>query len=492
MRRVAFVAVLSLIAAACGGSSGGDTTTTPSTTSAATTTTATATTTTAAATTTTAAATTTTEASQFDTAVANFIADMGGVGDCFDTGYDTANFDFDYEGGATPVSCDGPHDQEVFYVGELDYAAGEPFPGQDNLIEHVFTDVCPEPFQARYGVSPGFALTLAMWAAWPLEEEWAAGMRTVKCSATNPFNDVDGTQLLGDGASAGLFLPMHVIAALANNDDDELDLYVYGYGQSLESLQATNLTMDGNAMAEQSNPSWMPDLSAIAYAAAAPGEQPDVFLIDGRTLIKTNLTNNPANDGGPSISPDGTKILFTSDRNSSDLDIFVMDIDGSNVTQLTFDEEKESSPDWSPDGSRIVYRKRVNGNDDIWVMNADGSGQRFMVGGPASEYDPDWSPDGSTIAFISDETGNFDIWTFPAEGIINVGAPPSLAGAFATQITDTPSDEEYPDWSPDGQYIVFASSRYGTPGIWVMRADGSDASDLLFEYPVWNPQVAMP
>jgi len=461
MRRVVVVAVLSLIASSCGGSAGGDTSN-PLRTS-------------------------TTGSSSVGTPVATFIADMGGVGDCFDTGY-TAD-DFDYTGGATRVSCDGPHDHEVFFVGEIPAAADAPFPGNDALSDGPFLDLCQRPFEERYGVSFDLGTeSLSVWGVWPLQEEWDAGLRTIKCSATTVFNFDDGTPLLGDAASAGLALPDHLVVALSNTDDGELDLFVYGLGEDGEAIESRNVTNDGAALAEQSNPSWAPDLSVIAYAAAVPGEEPDVYLVntDGEKL---RLTDHPANDGGPAISPDGTRVAFTSDRSSDDLDIFVMDIDGSNVMQLTFDDAKESSPDWSPDGSQIAYRKRVDGNDDIWVMDADGSNQHLLVGGPASEYDPDWSPDGSTIAFISDESGNFDIWTFPADGPVSIGAP-SLTAAGATQITDHAATDEYPDWSPDGRFIVFASDRYGFPGVWVMRADGSDASNLLWDYPVWNPQVA--
>ncbi|MFH1330528.1 MAG: hypothetical protein ABIJ48_07770 [Actinomycetota bacterium] len=37
--------------------------------------------------------------------------------------------------------------------------------------------------------------------------------------------------------------------------------------------------------------------------------------------------------------------------------------------------------------------------------------------------------------------------------------------------------------SPDSEFIVFNSNRYGYQGLFAMRADGSGASPFLWDYP---------
>ncbi|HEX9797159.1 MAG TPA: hypothetical protein VGA52_09235, partial [Anaerolineales bacterium] len=49
-----------------------------------------------------------------------------------------------------------------------------------------------------------------------------------------------------------------------------------------------------------------------------------------------------------------------------------------------------------------------------------------------------------------------------------------------------------PDWSPDGQFIVFSSARSGSLELYIMRSDGTDVRSLdagagsNFD-PAWSP-----
>jgi Tol biopolymer transport system component len=87
------------------------------------------------------------------------------------------------------------------------------------------------------------------------------------------------------------------------------------------------------------------------------------------------------------------------------------------------------------------------------------------------------------IAFMSDRSGNFDIYTMGTEG------------NTLTRLTDNPTKDEYPSWSPDGKHIAFDSDREnGTPAIYVMNDDGTNVMRLTKQgskasetHPVWSP-----
>lgn len=81
------------------------------------------------------------------------------------------------------------------------------------------------------------------------------------------------------------------------------------------------------------------------------------------------------------------------------------------------------------------------------------------------EQAPAISPDGKTIAF----SWQGDIWTVPS------------TGGHASRLTVHPAIDSNPHWTPDGKRIVFSSTRYGSPDVFVMNADGSDIKRLTFD-----------
>jgi dipeptidyl aminopeptidase/acylaminoacyl peptidase len=66
-------------------------------------------------------------------------------------------------------------------------------------------------------------------------------------------------------------------------------------------------------------------------------------------------------------------------------------------------------PDWSGNGKLIVFTSFMNAQRDLLVMNADGTGITTVVSDGARNEFPEWSPKGHRIVFASDATGDFDI-----------------------------------------------------------------------------------
>src|SRR6187455_1850276 len=70
------------------------------------------------------------------------------------------------------------------------------------------------------------------------------------------------------------------------------------------------------------------------------------------------------------------------------------------------------------------------------------------------------SPEGERIVFSSSRTGSRNLWT-----VRGAAAPPA-------PLTSGRTFDERPAVSPDGREIAFVSDRGGRRGIWVMEADG--------------------
>ncbi len=102
---------------------------------------------------------------------------------------------------------------------------------------------------------------------------------------------------------------------------------------------------------------------------------------------------------------------------------------------------------------------------------------------PSDEFLPSWSPDDEHIAFYSFRNGNRDVFLMSADG------------EDEQQLTFDPAEERYPDWSPNGNRIAFFSDKTGRQEIFILsrRRDGSgwtEPRQITFNggwYPKWSP-----
>ncbi len=142
-------------------------------------------------------------------------------------------------------------------------------------------------------------------------------------------------------------------------------------------------------------------------------------------------------------------------------------VERSNLAQLTkltpaTDTASASDPAFSPDGSRIAFVSQRDGNAEIYVMNADGTGTTRVSNDPQPDGRPSFMPDGQSLVFHSSRTaGKQEIWA------VNVD------GTALTQLTRD-SVNSSPAVSPDGQIIAYVSTRNKDGDIWLMNRDGTN------------------
>ncbi|MBU1983592.1 hypothetical protein KJ815_04180 [bacterium] len=221
----------------------------------------------------------------------------------------------------------------------------------------------------------------------------------------------------------------------------------------------------------------------IVFMSRADSPEGELYLLEKNGQI-TRLTDNNRHENNPAISPDGKKVAFNGGDEGSMLtwEIFILDLETNEETQLTENSVIDAHPDWSPDGSRIVFGsfRDAQGNPfgtaDIYAMNSsDGSELARLTDSPWEDNDPEWSPDGTRIVFKStrntQQSGREEIYIMSSDG-----ADPQRL----TTTSGWESDHD-PSWSPHSDLILFI--RFEGSRAWF---DIADFANDWEELTPWN------
>jgi Tol biopolymer transport system component len=229
-----------------------------------------------------------------------------------------------------------------------------------------------------------------------------------------------------------------------------------------------------------------PNQRIVFMSKADSKEEGELYLLDKTGQI-TRLTNNSRHENNPALSPDGKKVAFNAGDAGNQLtwDIYVLDLETKQETRLTSNSVIDAHPDWSPDGSKIAFGsfRNAEGNPagaaDIYVMNADGTGSLTqLTNTPWEDNDPEWSPDGTKIVFKSTR----DTQTSAREEIYTMSSDGSGVKRL-TQTSGWQSDHD-PSWSPGSDKIVFM--RFEGSKAWT---DTTNFAEDWEELTPWNVHV---
>ncbi len=137
----------------------------------------------------------------------------------------------------------------------------------------------------------------------------------------------------------------------------------------------------------------------------------------------------------------------------------------------------------TPDPYIYAFASDRTGSGDIFALNKSGEIVN-LTNSPTADWSPVWSPDGTKLAFTSHRSGNSDIWLQKMNSPDGPAEPQNL--------TNDPTWDYSPTWSPSCQSVVFVSERDGDPEIFVQNIDSAAAvqlttNDEMDRLPAWSP-----
>ena len=222
-------------------------------------------------------------------------------------------------------------------------------------------------------------------------------------------------------------------------------------------------------------------LKAIGQTKIAFKSQPssvgagEIYVADFDGFGAQSVTSDATIVAKPAWVPGRLALYYTSYA-SGNPDIFYHSLSSGQRRVIAGYSGLNTSAAVSPDGSKVAMILSKSGSPNVWVCNADGTNLKRLTTG-LEDSSPCWSPDGNWICFATKKAERRRLAKIPAGG----GEVQYLNTTGAANPTE-------PDWSPDGKWIAFTRMA-GDFDICVMPADGSLPPTVLVagQNPSWSP-----
>jgi len=189
-------------------------------------------------------------------------------------------------------------------------------------------------------------------------------------------------------------------------------------------------------------PNWTPDNKSLIYNSNGLIYKFDLLK---RTPQLLNTDTVKRNNNDHVLSFDGKMLGLSSSDGKYNSIVYTVAVTGGSPKRIT-----PTGPSylhgWSPDKKFLVYTaERGDGNFDIYKIPAGGGQEIRLTTASGLDDGPEFSPDGKFIYFNSTRTGTMQIWRMNNDGTNQV------------QITNDEFNNWFPHISPDGKSIVILS-----------------------------------
>jgi eukaryotic-like serine/threonine-protein kinase len=204
------------------------------------------------------------------------------------------------------------------------------------------------------------------------------------------------------------------------------------------------------------------ETGVLAYQDAGTSTASRLVWFDrgGKRLA---VVGDPLQYSTVNLSPDGSRATFAVAEEGQVTDVWIVDVRTGHRSRFTFDPGREANGTWSPDGTRIAYDSAWKGQTGFYQKASTGAGtEGLLFTVPLDGVPTSWSPDGRSLLYTTGTLAtSIDLWILPLTG---TRKPYPFLQTAAT--------EGRGQFSPDGQWIAYASNEGGLNEVYVMPFPG--------------------
>jgi len=205
-----------------------------------------------------------------------------------------------------------------------------------------------------------------------------------------------------------------------------------------------------------------------------------IEIMNVETGVRKIVKSSPISLQAPNWTPDGSALVYNSQGK-----LFSFNIENSAITEINtgFAVNNNNDHVLSFDGKWqgiSDHTEDANGSSLIYVLSVEG-GTPERITAEAPSYLHGFSPDGEFLVYTAGRNNaeHLDIYRI------------SRTTKEEERLTDAPGLDDGSEYSPNGEYIYFCSTRSGLMQAYRMNPDGSNQEQLTFdEFNNWFPHVS--
>ena len=247
------------------------------------------------------------------------------------------------------------------------------------------------------------------------------------------------------------------------------------------------------------------ELRAIVSSTSDETLLREVAGVVGDTYQVEQITDGDADNYSPIFSPDGTKIAFSSFRLDNG-EIYVMDLSGRIHQRVTFTTDiNETSPAFLSNPNYLFYNSEPKDSREVNIVLQSSGSTRIYSGFKVTHihsketYEllpigfgvraPRIALDGHRIVYESNTDANLELYLLDIRGLILENIDGNTIQP--KRITHNEVDDGGPCFFPDGQRVVFVSTRDKIHQLYTVSIDGGVESHLNpNQYDCYSPVVS--